>query len=90
MAHISEITADVNYIEEQLGDGSPVILGWSVEASPASVLQVLGADEGTGHGRSKFEWLRLQNGDLILGVWPHGDTYESVSENTDVPRGYTI
>lgn len=26
-------------------------------------------------GRSPFMWIRLPNGDLILGVFPYGDTY---------------
>lgn len=26
-------------------------------------------------GRSQFMWVRLPNGDLILGVYPQGDTY---------------
>lgn len=26
-------------------------------------------------GRSGFVWLRLANGDLILGVWPRGEGY---------------
>jgi hypothetical protein len=29
-------------------------------------------------GRSEFVWLRLSNGDLILGVFPCGDTYFEV------------
>jgi hypothetical protein len=35
-------------------------------------------------GRSDFVWLRLPNGDLILGVWPQGDTYLTVVEMEDV------
>jgi hypothetical protein len=29
----------------------------------------------TDDGRSPFMWIRLATGDLILGVWPHGETY---------------
>lgn len=27
---------------------------------------------------SPWHWLRLPNGDLLLGMFPHGDTYEAV------------
>jgi hypothetical protein len=47
-------------------------------ASPESVETVLAADEDDEDdedGRSEWLWVRLPNGDLILGVYPQGDTY---------------
>jgi hypothetical protein len=44
-------------------------------ARPEAVEKVLSAPVGTGDGRSEWVWLRLTNGDLILGVFPQGDTY---------------
>lgn len=31
-------------------------------------------------GRSEWMWIRLPDGDLILGVYPQGDTYFSTEE----------
>lgn len=39
---------------------------------------VLNADPEDDNGRSQFQWFRLPNGDLILGVFPQGDTYLNV------------
>jgi hypothetical protein len=50
-------------------------LGHYVEANKADVNDVLKSDEDDSDGRSKFMWIRLRNGDLILGVFPQGETY---------------
>lgn len=47
-------------------------------ASQASVDLVLAADTESGDGRSPWVWLRLPNGDLILGIFPQGETYFAV------------
>lgn len=44
-------------------------------ASSDSVRRVMNAGVGDPDGRSQFMWVRLPNGDLILGVYPQGDTY---------------
>jgi hypothetical protein len=44
-------------------------------ASPESVETVLAAGEDDDDGRSEWLWVRLPNADLILGVYPQGDTY---------------
>ena len=54
-------------------------------ASPDAVRTVLDAPEGTPDGRSEYVWLRLANGDLILGVFPRGDTYLGVEEDAQYP-----
>lgn len=41
---------------------------------------VLKADEDA-NGRSEWCWITLANGDLILGVFPHGETHELVSQD---------
>lgn len=35
-------------------------------------------------GRSKFEWILLASGDLMLGVFPTGDGYSEVEVERDV------
>lgn len=52
-------------------------LAWVHPASRVSVDLVLSQDV-TEEGRSEWLWLRLPNGDLMLGVFPRGATYESV------------
>lgn len=55
-------------------------LGHYVNADDDDVAAVLMQPTGTGDGRSKFMWIRLRNGDLILGVFPEGDTYMTYEE----------
>lgn len=53
-------------------------LAYEFPADPKAVHDVLEAPVGTGDGRSGWTWLRLRNGDLMLGVWPQGETYFEV------------
>lgn len=54
-------------------------------ASQASVDLVLSQTESH-DGRSGWLWLRLPNGDLILGVFPRGETYFAVEDDAQYPR----
>jgi hypothetical protein len=54
-------------------------------ASQASVNYVLAQSEESMDGRSNWVWVRLPNGDLILGVYPQGDTYFSVEKDACYP-----
>lgn len=54
-------------------------------ASPDIVEKVLAADQTSDDGRSQWVWLRLPNGDLILGVYPQGDTYLECEEDAQYP-----
>lgn len=62
-----------------LGAGAPI--GTVHTASVESVEKVLKASLFDEDGRSQFMWIRLANGDLILGVYPQGDTYFEVEED---------
>lgn len=44
-------------------------------ASSAAVAHVLSKTESDPEGRSQWLWCRLPNGDVLLGVFPQGDTY---------------
>lgn len=55
------------------------------KASPKAVKTVLAAAEGDTDGRSEYVWLRLPNGDPILGVFPRGDTYFAVEDDAAFP-----
>ena len=50
-------------------------IAYRQKASKTMVEHVLAQVENTSNGRSQFYWFRLANGDLILGVYPRGDTY---------------
>ncbi len=56
-------------------EGKIPFLVRSAPASPELVALVLNASEDSDDGRSEWRWFRLPNGDLILGVYPQGDTY---------------
>lgn len=58
---------------DDIPDGQ--VLAHIKPASEQSVYQVLTADPNSEDGRSQFVWVRLPNGDLILGVFPQGETY---------------
>lgn len=50
-------------------------------ASEDAVKTVLDAPTTGDDGRSEWVWVRLPNGDLVLGVFPQGDTYFSVEDD---------
>lgn len=52
-------------------------------ASQESVEHVLAQPPHDADGRSGWVWLRLPNGDLILGVFPRGDTYFNVEGDAE-------
>lgn len=65
-------------------DGEPRYIATSTPAVWKDVSHVLRAPTGTEDGRSDWHWLRLANGDLILGVYPRGDTYLQLVEHLGV------
>ena len=50
-------------------------------ASMQIVSKVLTKVPSDPEGRSQWMWVRLPNGDLILGVYPQGDTYLRCEED---------
>ena len=70
-------------------DGAKIdsLLGWATPADEAVARAILA--QPVGHdGRSGLMWFRLQNGDLILGVFPRGDGYfatEADPRRDDIP-----
>lgn len=56
----------------------PMPIAYIHPASKKSVKKVLAATTKGQNGRSNWVWVRLPNGDLILGVFPQGETYEAV------------
>lgn len=62
------------YAEDETGKTTDAVLCHYAPASDDAVRRVLDAGLND-DGRSAWHWFRLQNGDLILGVFPKGDTY---------------
>lgn len=53
-------------------------LSWHHPASQTAVDLVIDQDPNDDDGRSEWLWIRLANGDLILGCYPQGETYFAV------------
>jgi len=51
-------------------------------ASPKAVRIVLDADPDD---RSQWVWVNLANGDVVLGVYPQGPTYEQIERDAQPP-----
>jgi hypothetical protein len=74
MSVLEEHYTEMSPEDTEAFEGRPV--GWHVKpASAESVVTVLDADPQSPDGRSNWVWLRLPNGDLVLGLFPQGDTY---------------
>ena len=71
------------FMQDETGADTETVLCRVTDAEPADITTVLTASLDD-NGRSQYKWFRLQNGDLILGVFPCGDTYIEVSERAGV------
>ena len=60
------------------------IIAYRKQASDSDVVSVMGRPREDEDGRSGFYWFRLTNGDLILGLYPRGDTYLEMSCRNEV------
>lgn len=52
-------------------------------ASAEGIRTVIWADENSDDGRSEWLWVRLPNGDLMLGLFPQGETYMLVEDEAN-------
>jgi len=64
----------VNYTYDDSGER---VISYSVNANIDFATDMLMDEKETW---SKLKWIRLPNGDLILGRYPLGDTYEKISQ----------
>jgi hypothetical protein len=64
-------------IDPETGADTNRVIATTQPASEKAVKHVLDADPKAdlGYARSEWLWIRLGNGDLILGVFPQDDTY---------------
>jgi hypothetical protein len=66
------------------GEDTNVVAVTSTLADPSVVKTVLDAPVGD-DGRSEWRWFRFADGTLVLGVFPHGDTYFATERDTARP-----
>ncbi len=67
---------EIYAIDDETGASTDQVIARQEDASTEAVETILSAPIGLiGDGRSNFKWFRLQDGTLILGVYPQGDTY---------------
>jgi len=78
---MTELKSHTVYRESDRGHVTNELLAYIYPASSESVKTVMEANPDSPDGRSQYVWIRLQNGDLILGVYPQGDTYFAVEED---------
>lgn len=50
-------------------------------AAASAVTEVLDSKISDPDGRSQWVWVRLPDGDLILGIFPQGATYEGTQRD---------
>lgn len=75
------------FSEDENGNRLDSLLAWAIPADEAVARAILAQPVGD-DGRSGLTWFRLQNGDLILGVYPRGEAYfatEADPGREDVP-----
>lgn len=78
---ISTIEVDDVSLDE---NGKVPFLALHIPAADADVECVISATTEGYDGRSDWRWFRLPNGDLILGVFPQGDTYMQFSDSINI------
>lgn len=78
---MSKMEAHTVYDTDEAGNDTGRVLASVRPASAESVGIVITADEDSPDGRSNWVWVRLANGDLILGLYPQGDTYMETEQD---------
>ena len=72
---MSKMDEHVIYAIDENGRETQRLVALVKPASNDSVTTVLSASENDEDGRSNWLWIRLASGDLVLGVFPQGETY---------------
>jgi hypothetical protein len=72
LQEISTTEVDESCLDD---DGKVPYIALHCAATEADAAFVIAQTTDGYDGRSDWRWIRLPNGDLILGVFPQGDTY---------------
>jgi len=78
----------ITYIEDDSARATDQFAAMIHPASPDAAARVLAKPENTEDGRSRWVWVRFQNGDLCLGTFPYGETYFDVEVDAEYPHDY--
>lgn len=65
-------------------EGGEELTMWPAGAEGTTRVLLSDPNLPDGWTRSEWLWIRLANGDLILGVYPQDDLYESLSRLTEI------
>lgn len=68
-------------IEQRIVDDSDQPIATVYSASPDKVEMVIRQSTEGHDGRSKWSWFLLANGDIVLGCFPQGNTYENILDD---------
>lgn len=81
------INAKHVYATDEKGTETGFLLATIHPANEHSITTVITANPlaEDGFARSPFMWIRLQNGDLILGCYPQDDTYFATEADHSTP-----
>lgn len=73
---VDEVEADIVKLQPTcMGHIAHVWPVYNADTAPSLLKEAVGDDT-----RSSWNWLRLANGDLMIGVFPCGDTYVELSD----------
>ena len=79
---MSRLDRHTRMVQDDNGYDTKQLLCEATPAKQEDVDFVLRQNEDSDDGRSNWMWIRLQNGDLILGVYPQGGTYKALEGKT--------
>ena len=83
----TDIAHPIYLQDTETGRMTDLVMAYTYPASAESVGTILAANnDGSDDGRSGWMWLRLSNGDLMLGLWPRGETYFAVEMDAAIPN----
>lgn len=68
------------YALDDAGNKTATVCATSKLADPRMARFVIDASDVSEDGRSRWLWVRLANGDLLLACYPQGGTYEIVED----------
>ncbi len=69
---------------DENGSYTDFVLATNIDAKREDVDFLLSQPVDNWDGRSDWRWVRLQNGDLMLAVFPCGETYFYIAERCGI------
>ena len=77
------------FCEDENGNPTETRCAWRGDADPELaemvIQQPIETTAGGGNFRSAWHWFRLADGGLVLGCYPHGETYFATEHDPERP-----